>query len=303
MTTITDYGSTADQPWFVSDLETIEHECTTFIGDIVAATDATGVIVALSGGLTSTTAATLAVEALGPDRVYGLVLPTGPTADTALRDAQAIAFDLGIAFRVIDIQSILDHVIEALAVLPGNRRRASSAETQLTELLSTPLDERTGYADAVATIGTHLRMMALSFEATTTSRLVLGTGTWTEYRLGLLTTYGTNGADLLPLGDLYNTEVYQLARHLNVSDHIIEEAPTAGLWEDHPDYTELGATYETIDAILQTVIDEEWSIEEIATAFDIERDLVTTVANMYVTTAHTRSHPPTPATYAPREGE
>lgn len=304
ISTTNEYEIPADNNPLGSEIDTIEQECTAFIRKIVDVADADGVVVTLSGGVDSATAVTLAVNALGSDSVYGLVLPTPSTPKTETIAAQNFAFDLGIPFRTIDIQLLIDHYIDVMSLSTEKRMRANNgvrSSIGFVELLSTPIDERTGYTKAIDTVGKRLRMIAVSFEANTTNRLVLGTSNRVEHYLGNVTMDSDGGVDLLPIGDLYNTEVYQLAHYLGVPEYILEKPPTAKRRDEHIDRTELGAPYEMIDAILRNVVDEGRSVEKTATELSVDVELVATFARLYETTGHKRSLAPTPATYSPEE--
>lgn len=138
-------------------------------------------------------------------------------------------------------------------------------------------------------------MMVAYFEANVSNRLVLGTGNRTELLLGYFTKYGDGATDLLPIGDLYKTQVRAVARPLDVSESIIEKQPTAGLWDGQSNESELGAPYETIDTILRYVIDEEWAVERLATELAVDTEQIERFRRMYRTAAHKRQMPPTPS--------
>ncbi len=301
MSTTTEYDAGTEHARSERDLEMIEKECTSFIREMVGQSATEGIVVALSGGVDSTTAATLAVRALGPENVYGLVMPTDSTSDGDTTVAQNVAFDLRIAFRTIEIEPLVEHCLDAMAVVDADQTARTDSSTRISDLLSTSITERPGYTTAVSNVGGRLRMLATYFEANTTNRLVLGTTNRTEHCLGHFTKYDDGGIDLLPLGELYKTDVYRLAQYLDLPDHIIQKPPTAGLWADRTDEDEFAVTHETIDAILQKVIDEGCSIEETATALSVEQDLVAKFARMHDETAHKRSLPPTPATHRQEE--
>ena len=138
-------------------------------------------------------------------------------------------------------------------------------------------------------------MMIAYFEANTTDRIVLGTGNRTEMLLGYFTKYGDGGADILPIADLYKTEVRQLAREINIRERIIMKEPTAGLWVGQVDEVELGAPYELIDTILWNLIETEWTVEEIAAALEIKEEAVERFRRMVDRQRHKRINPPFPS--------
>lgn len=273
-------------------------ECTAFVRSVVEDADADGVVVNMSGGIDSTVTATLAVDALGADAVYGLVLPAAASDDDNVADARRVADELGIDHRTIDLAPVVDGF--TLAFTTGEFEYTPSdplASTHSRDVLVEPIAHRDGFERALGNVVARLRMAVAYFEANTTNRLVLGTGNRTELELGYFTKYGDGGVDLLPIGDLYKSEVRDLARHLGVPEDIVEKRPTAGLWEAQTDESELGATYATIDAILERLLDENRGIGETADEVGVHRDLVVRFVDKHVGTEHKRAKPPTPLTY------
>lgn len=292
-------GRGRDADGFREDAAELERECGAFVHSVVEAADADGVVVAMSGGIDSTTAATLAAEALGPGSVYGLILPAAPNDTSNLYDAQRAAFDLGIQFRTVDVQPVVDALTDAMDqeywLQQAAAVVAAGADADVT--LCDPIGLADGYDEAVGNATARARMMATYFEANLRDRLVLGTGNRSELLLGYFTKYGDGGVDLLPLGGLYKTEVRRLATHLGVPTEIVEKEPTAGLWEGQTDAEELGASYETIDAVLRKLVDEDCGVERTAAELDVDRDLVCRFDSMRRRAEHKRRLPPTPATY------
>ena len=181
-------------------------------------------IIGLSGGLDSSTVAYLAAEALGPGHVTGLIMPSATSPPDDQTDARLVADRLGIEYRVIDIQPLID-----------------------TAILQAPFFQE---PLARGNLMARLRMTQLYGMANTSGGLVIGTDNLTEARLGYFTKYGDGGVDLNPLGELYKTQVRLLARHLGVPARIIHKAPSAGLWEGQTDEAELGLDYHRIDRVL-----------------------------------------------------
>jgi len=190
----------------------------------VDAARATGVVLGLSGGIDSALTARLARDALGPDRVLGLLLPDREYPAALREETMGYARELGIRFEVIELEPIEESVVAALG----------------------------GRADLIdrGNIKARLRMLLLYARARPLGRLVAGTGNRSELELGYFTKFGDGGADLLPLGHLYKTQVQALARSLGLPAAIQERAPTAGLWEGQTDEAELGLPYARLDPIL-----------------------------------------------------
>jgi len=116
-----------------------------------------------------------------------------------------------------------------------------------------------------------MRMIILYDQSEVFKGLVVGTGNKTEILLGYTTLYGDSACALNPLGDLYKTQVRQLARAIGVPEAIINKPPTADLWKDQTDEGELGFTYEEVDKLLYLLVDQRYSPEEcIESGFSIE---------------------------------
>jgi len=222
-----------------------------FISDSLAQTGLEGVVIGLSGGIDSALSATLAVEALGKEKVFGLMMPYRTSSPESISDAQAVIAFLGIEHKLIEITPMIEAyfktVSEDLRIRAGNKMARE-------------------------------RMSILFDQAHAMKRLVLGTGNRTEIALGYTTLYGDAACSINPLGHLYKTEVRALARHLGIPDSVITKPPSADLWSGQTDEGEIGVTYEQIDRLLVKLLDEgvrdqKQLLEDGLTPADIERVL------------------------------
>lgn len=252
---------------------------TSFIRDRVGAADADGVVVNMSGGLDSTVTATLAVEALGPDRVYALVLPCNKTGAIHARDAESLAEALGIACDTIHLQPLF-----ARFEADAPDRFDLHDEPVLTGNLVARFRATMAYLAANATNG-----------------LVLGTTNGSERLLGYFTKHGDGAADLLPIGHLYKTDVMRLAATLDVPQFVREKRPAAGFVPGQVDRDDLGAPYDVVDPILQLATETDRAptgpdVRSVATRLDVDPVLVERLIARHRRTAHKRHPPPTPET-------
>lgn len=199
---------------------------TQFIKSEIKARESEGVIVGMSGGVDSSVATLLAVKALGAEKVFGLILPDSsvtPKKDT--EDAEKFAKKLGIKYKVIELGKIKNQFLRRL---PKSKM-------------------------AKANFLVRLRMSILYYYAALTNSLVLGTGDKSELRLGYFTKYGDAAVDLMPIGDLYKTEVRELAEFMQIPLKISRKKSSARLWKGQTTEGEIGLAYEKIDSILMTI--------------------------------------------------
>ena len=185
-------------------------------------------VVGLSGGLDSVTSAYLAVRALGSENLTAFLMPYRTTSPQSTDDALLAATELGIAHETIDITPMVDAYFERFPEADHKRRGNFMART---------------------------RMAVLYDQSAALDALVLGTGNRTESLLGYTTLWGDMACAFTPLGDLYKTQVRQLAVHLGVPPRIIEKPPTADLWQGQTDEGEMGLTYGEVDRLLYNMFE------------------------------------------------
>jgi len=252
-----------------AELERRRETIVAFIEDTVADAGADGAVLGLSGGIDSSLVAFLAVEALGPDGLYGLVMPGTVSSEENMSDAERVAEELGIAYDVVEIDSLVEAFLD---VYPE------------------AVDDR----EAVGNLRARSRAVLNYLVANHEQRVVLGTGNRSEAAVGYFTKYGDAAVDCHPIGNLYKQQVRQLARHVGVPEGIVEKPPTAGLWAGQTDEGELGLGYDTLDSILALHVDGPLSVAATARELDVEPSVVERVAGMHAGSAHKRAVPPTP---------
>ena len=193
-------------------------------------------LVGLSGGLDSSVCACLAARALGPRNVLGLLMPYGPSFSGDLEDARAVARVLKIRSDVVDIAPMVDAYFERYPAADPVRRGNKMARERMSILYDRSAQEHA---------------------------LILGTSNKTELLIGYGTIHGDMACAVNPLGDLYKTQIRQMAAHLGVPARIRKKLPTAGLWKGQTDEGEIGLTYAEIDRILFHLVDERESKAEV----------------------------------------
>jgi NAD+ synthase len=211
---------------------TVVHPSVTLLEELFTSSGADGFVIGLSGGIDSSVAATLCVRAVGPDRVFGLFLPSAVTPAEDKADVQLLGEFLNISILTVPISPIIDQY------------------RQIPRFIDTPY--------LVGNLMARTRMTILYYYANATNRLVCGTSNRTEYLLGYCTKFGDNAADVQPIIHLLKHEVWDLARALGIPDRLIQKAPSAGLWQNQTDEAELGLTYQAIDAAIKSLEEHEW---------------------------------------------
>ena len=237
---------------FRRDGSELREQCVSFIRSEVANVGASGVVVVLDGGADSSAVATLAVEALGPDRVYGLVLPSSKIGSRNAQDAEAIAEALGIETDTRHLQPLL---------------------MCFTELIPDRVDL---YGDPISrdNLVARLRTTMAYLVADATDGLVVGSATRTDRLLGSVAKHGDGVADLFPLGTLYKTETEALASALELPAFVTEPRPTAGQYPQKDNGHGIDAPVETIDRVLFRLVDSGWSRDRVRSALDTDPETV-----------------------------
>ncbi len=224
--------------------ELVERLLTDFIRSEVTKVGLERVVVGLSGGVDSSVSAALAARALGPDKTTGIMMPYRTSSDRSLADARALAEVTGIGTETVEITAQIDTYFAAYPEA-GRLRRGNKMARE--------------------------RMTILYDHSAEREALVLGTSNKTELLLGYGTLHGDMASAINPLGDLYKTQVWGLARYLELPEAIVDKAPSADLWSGQTDEDELGFGYAEVDRLLYRMVDERTAADElIETGFDQE---------------------------------
>ncbi|MHA1832497.1 MAG: NAD+ synthase [Candidatus Baldrarchaeia archaeon] len=253
------------------DPKDVTEKIVSFIRDKVEEASASGVVIGLSGGVDSSTVAFLSVKALGPEKVLGLIMPTDVTRKEDIEDAVNAAELLKIKYEIINLSPVLKSFKEVL------KKCEHFSEENIV---------------AFGNIHARVRMILLYYHANILNRIVAGTGNKSELLIGYFTKYGDGGVDILPIGDLYKTQVRQLARYLGVPEKIVLKTPSAGLWEGQTDEGEIGITYDTLDKILHGLVDLKMDPKVLSETLKIPVETVERVKEMILKSEHKRNVPP-----------
>lgn len=235
----------------------LPNEIANWMHERVKAAGATGIAVGLSGGVDSACVAGLAAKAVGPAAVLGVLMPCH-SEPIDMEYAHQVAGTFGLETMTVGLTPVYDCLIDAL---PTTDRRMAQANLK-----------------------PRLRMTTMYFVANARNCLVAGTGNKSEWMVGYFTKHGDSGVDMLPLGDLYKREVYDLARELGVPQTVLDRPPTAGLWPGQTDEKEMGLTYNTLERALITLT--------IGGDHGVDQPTLDKVRRMMHSSAHKRALPP-----------
>ena len=250
------------------DAEDVKRRIVRFIRDYVERSGANGVVLGLSGGLDSSTAAALCSLALGGDRVLGLIMPERETyRPVDVEHARMVAEKFGIPVEEVDLTRILEAYWASLPVYEP-RDRVSNGNLKA-----------------------RVRMTVLYYYANRLNRLVCGTSDKSEAMVGYFTKWGDGAADIEPIMDLYKTQVRQLARHIGVPEEIVEKPPAPNLWPGQLAEEELGIRYEVLDLILYG-LEHFMTPREVVREVNVPVELVEMVLRRWRASEHKRRMPP-----------
>ena len=221
-------------------------------------------VLGLSGGIDSALVAYLTAEAIGADKLLTVLMPYKTSSPTSQSDAEEVVRRLGTSSELVDITPMIDGFYGADSDASSLRRGNFMARQ---------------------------RMAVLYDRSVTWGGLVVGTGNKTESLIGYTTVFGDNACAFNPIGDLYKSQVRQMAAAMGVPDEIISKAPSADLWPGQTDETEGGFDYPTLDRLLFWRIDKRRSIDE-AVALGFPRETVEKVDRMVAGAEFKRQVPP-----------
>jgi NAD+ synthase len=206
---------------------------TRFLADEVHKTGLNNVVVGLSGGIDSAVVAVLAHRAFG-NNLLCVKMPSQYSSQSSLEDAEELVQKFGMRAVTKSIAPLLEAFEDE--AMDNLRKGNFSARMRMATLFDVSAQE---------------------------TALVLGTSNKSELMLGYGTIFGDLASALNPIGDLYKTEVFELARHIGVPDSIIDKPPSADLWAGQSDESDLGYTYAQLDAVLKRYVEERASKEEL----------------------------------------
>jgi len=247
------------------DYAKIQQDIETFLKNQISQKKANGVIFGLSGGVDSATVAYLCGKISETKEVLALVMPDSaisPSSETG--DALKIIGEIGINYKLIDINTI-------------HKRYSNYLEP----------DEL-----ALGNLRARIRSNIIYYYANLKNLLVLGTSDKSEYLIGYFTKFGDGSADILPIAELYKTQLREFAKFIGVPNNIITKRSSPNLWKGHYAEEEIGIEYEKTDTILYCMLEQQYTsnkfLDEIT---GISKKDVEKIYQMYQNTQHKRILP------------
>jgi NAD+ synthase len=260
-----------------------------------------GILIGLSGGLDSTVVTAICTKALGYDKVKVLLLPDRESSKNNLRDALDFAKQLKIKWEIIDITTLLRDFnirkygffsrVTPIDIIKGLLYKKAyqyykkiSDETpfasQLKGVGKKPYHHYIQKGQAILNAKHRLRMVLQYYYAERENRMVVGCTNKTEQQIGFFVKYGCDHlADLMPIIGLYKTQIYQLAKYLEIPDRIIQKEPTPDLLPGLNDKIMIGIPYEQIDLVL-LASENNLSPEDINKMTGIKVDTVNSIIDL-----------------------
>ena len=238
------------------------NELKSFIKSTVTKAGAKGVVIGLSGGIDSAVVTKLCADALGPENVLNVFMPSRGTPPEDYKVTSELSSQWGTEFRVVDVQPAVDALAAVLL---------SDAETPL---------ER-------GNISARCRMIVLYNLAKKRQYLVVGTSNQSEIMMGYFTKFGDGACDMTPLANLYKTEVRQIAALIGVPQPIIDKPPSAGLWEGQTDESDMGIKYEDLDKILHGM-EQDRTDSQIAADTGLPKETISDIRRQVQSMEHKR---------------
>jgi NAD+ synthase len=220
------------------DYNTVEKILVEFIKNETQRIGIEKAVIGLSGGIDSAVSAYLTVKALGKENVLCIMMPYKTSSKESITDAELVIKELGVGSKIVEISEMVDAYLLKLKEKDVSNVRKGNLMARM-------------------------RMIVLYDESAKEKALVIGTGNKTEILLGYSTLFGDSACAINPIGDLYKTQIFDLARHLGIPNQLIEKKPSADLWEGQTDEQEMGITYAEVDKYLFEKVDERKSHEEL----------------------------------------
>ncbi len=291
------------------DAERLSYSLENFIKEYVEKLEREGIILGLSGGIDSAVLASLCKRAVGEKNVLALIMPEKDSKKENIQDAVDFANKLNIKSKLIDITPYLKKLKIYKLFLLNRLPFIGKSKSSIVKKAYNFYEQKTGKTpfsssikgfkdkkyssylkknNAYYRIKHRMRMILLYLNAELENRLVVGAANKTEYKTGFFVKHGCDDdADIMPLLNLYKTQIRQLAHYLNITTKIIQKQPSPDILPGITDEQALGISYEKLDLILLAV-EKGWEIEEISKTIEISKNKIIQVIDLNKQSEHMR---------------
>ncbi|MDR1819939.1 MAG: NAD+ synthase [Methanobrevibacter sp.] len=254
----------------------VKSEITDFIKKIAIESNCDTIILGLSGGIDSSIVAYLLNEALSSEKIYTYHLNSSTTPKEDTEHARLIAEKFNLNYGEIAIDDILNKYLNNI-----------SQE-------AVDLDNNKNLKIVIGNLKARIRMTILYHFANLKNGLVAGTGNRSELLIGYMTKFGDGACDFELIGDIYKSQLKDLAKSWNIPNEIIDKAPRAGLWSNQTDEEEIGMTYDVLDQAIYLIEDKKLKNEEILNKINISLSEISMIRNRIKNNRHKTQIPPSP---------
>ncbi|MCL2115962.1 MAG: NAD+ synthase [Methanobrevibacter sp.] len=267
---------------------------TDFIKNKKVESSAKGIAIGLSGGLDSTLVAYLLKEAIGSENILGVHMSTSTTPKEDKKHFKLIAEYLNINSKEIAIDDLSKEFINLATDFRRDSRNNGPGN-----VANVPITGKRTYDDYVLKVAegnlkARIRMSILYYYANLNNFIVAGTGNRSELLIGYFTKYGDGSADILPIANIYKSQLKKLAIAWNIPREIIDKPPSAGLWDGQTDEIEIGFSYEILDKLLHTIVDKNLDNDTISKEINISHEEINKIRDKIENNKHKLRFPPSP---------
>ncbi|MCL2157276.1 MAG: NAD+ synthase [Methanobrevibacter sp.] len=249
---------------------------TNFIKNVKNESNAEGIAIGLSGGLDSTVVAYLLKEAIGSNNVMGVYMSTSTASKEDKKHSKLIAEILNLRYEEIAIDNLSNDFINLAKNSQWIGENDSSEKT------------------AEGNLKARIRMSILYYYANLNNFLVAGTSNRSELLIGYFTKYGDGACDILPIANIYKSQLKKLANDWNIPEEIINKPPSAGFYEGQTDEDEIGFSYEILDKLLHSIVDKRLDNDTISKEIKISTAEINKVRDKIDNNKHKLQFPLSP---------